>query len=587
LKSKILWKLFGTFTLVISLSLLILYFYLTPALSGFLLRYLEKELSEKVSLIRDHLEVLPSSAWEESSLDPLADEWAKDINTRVTIIDGKGKVLGDSELSGPALEHLENHLQRPEIQQSLHAPFGSSTRYSTTLKTNMMYVALKTSRGFVRAALPLHVIDQTEKEIKKSVFFAALWALALTMVVGFLFSRSLSRPLNEMSEVTEAISRGDFSKRLVPYTRDEFGVLAEAINKMAKGLEKQFKEIETEKNQLRTILDGMVEGVLVTDEGGGILLVNPALRSILHLEGECTGKTILECFRNKTIYESIQKALQSGASEEVDLSIWIGSEERDLILHTTSLLSGANIIGSVSVFYDVTRIRRLENIRKEFVANVSHELKTPLTNILGYAETLRSGALADGEASTRFVEKIESNAVQLKNLVEDILKLSEIESGRMELNPVSIGLLDFVRSLESDYEEDLKAKRLSFDKSISSDLKVFADPVALRQILGNLVDNAIKYSSIGGTIHVESELIEQFCQVAVADTGMGIHEKDLPHLFERFYRVDKSRSRQLGGTGLGLSIVKHLVQLHGGKVWAESQIGQGSRFYFTLPQKIS
>jgi two-component system phosphate regulon sensor histidine kinase PhoR len=389
-----------------------------------------------------------------------------------------------------------------------------------------------------------------------------------------------------MTDVAEKIAKGDFSKRIFSIRNNELGLLAKAINKMATSLERQFSVIETEKRQLMTILDGMVEGVLVTDEKGEILLVNPSLRSMLGLEGICTGKTILECLRNQSVHQPIERVLQSRRPEEYEIGAWIGSEERFLIVHTAPLAAANKNTGCVSVFYDVTNIRKLENTRKEFVANVSHELKTPLTNILGYAETLRRGALEDMDSAKRFVEKIENNAAQLRSLVEDILKISQIESGRLEMNPEPLRLLEETdRLIQSDFEERILIKKLVFEKNISPEVTIDADSSAFKRVLGNLIDNAIKYTPEGGKIVVSVKEDDDFCRIIVDDSGVGIAEQDLPHLFERFYRADKARSRQMGGTGLGLSIVKHFVQAHGGEVGVESRSGKGARFFFTLPLK--
>ena len=334
----------------------------------------------------------------------------------------------------------------------------------------MLYMGVKGGWGFVRAAIPLRLIDETLGQVRHSVLLAAVLALVLSSGIGLVLSRSLTRSLREMSEVAQKIAHTDFSKRIHATGRDEFGDLGRAINTIAENMDRQ-----------------------------------------------------------------------------------------------------------------VTDLRRLENVRKEFVANVSHELKTPLTCIRGYAETLRTGALDDHEAAARFVEKIESNAGQLQNLVEDILKLSEIESGRQEMARVPVDLRRAVETVLEGVAEALKNKKLFCDNNISEGTLASGDPQAFRQILGNLIDNAVKYTPEGGRIMVSSEALGSFLRVTVADTGIGISEKDLPRVFERFYRADKARSRQMGGTGLGLAIVKHLVQAQGGEVGVKSEVGKGSEFWFTVP----
>jgi two-component system phosphate regulon sensor histidine kinase PhoR len=432
--------------------------------------------------------------------------------------------------------------------------------------------------GFVRVALPLQVIEKTKKEIRRSVIVAALVALAIAGLMGMLLSRSVARSLLRMSDVAQRISKGDFSKRLYSIPKDEVGTLARAINSMADGLESQLGELKRERNQLATILDGMVEGVLVTDPKGRIVLVNPALTGMLGLVGDCVGRTVLECLRNAAVNDAVEKALSEKALQEQEIEIFIGGEERSVVVHSAPLTAG-----SVSVFYDVTNVRRLENVRKEFVANVSHELKTPLTCIRGYAETLRTGALSDGDAARRFVEKIETNAGQLQNLVEDILKLSQIESGRLEIATAPTALGPVIGSLCDEFSDLAESKKISLKKEVAADLTVPVDVQAFRQILGNLVQNAVKYTPESGAVTVSARALGGVCRVSVSDTGIGIPETDISRVFERFYRVDKARSRAMGGTGLGLAIVKHLVQAHGGDVGVKSEVGKGSEFWFTIP----
>ncbi len=424
----------------------------------------------------------------------------------------------------------------------------------------------------------------------KSIAISAFASLTIAGLMGFFVARSIVRSLVKMSEVARRISDGDFSKRLYASGRDELGDLARAINVMADSLEKQVTELRGEKGQLKTILDGMVEGVLVTDQEGRIFLVNPALKAMLALDEDYRGKAVLECVRNGTVHDTIEKVLRTKERLEEEITLFSGpggNEERFVVMDTAPLEFGeSGIAGSVAVFYDVTNVRRLENVRKEFVANVSHELKTPLTCIRGYAETLKSGALQDAQAAGRFIDKIESNASQLQNLVEDILRLSAIESGRLEINPQTVALRPVVETLFEAFADIRKTKRITLENRTPGDLKVMADPQAMRQILSNLIENGIKYTQEGGSVTVDARAEDGFHRVSVVDTGIGISERDLPRVFERFYRADKAHSRQMGGTGLGLAIVKHLVQAHGGEVGVSSEVGKGSEFWFTIPAKV-
>jgi len=583
LKSRIGLKLFSAFLIIVLWGLTVSYLTLKPRLSRILTADIEKNLIQKAYLIRDHVDSeYDGNDWSAKDADVLADRMGWEIGGRVTLLAGDGRVLGDSDLDLKQLAQVDNHLLRPEIQMALDHPYGLSRRHSNTVGNDLLYLAVKTKRGFARVALPLGVVETAEAEVRKSILMAAAIALAVASVMGIFLSRSIVRSLLRMSDVAGRIAQGDFSKRLSSVSKDEIGSLAVSINRMADGLEKRVGELKSERDQLTTILDGMVEGVLVTDSRGEIVLVNPALVSMIHLEGDSRGKTVLECLRNAEVHDAVEKALSEKMPQEQEIAIQLGGEERHVVVHSAPLESG-----SVSVFYDVTGIRKLENIRKDFVANVSHELKTPLTCIRGYAETLKSGALADETAAHRFVEKIESNAAQLQNLVEDILRLSQIESGRLEVHPVSTALKPLADSLLEEFADLARTKKIGLFSEITSVFSLKADPQALRQVIGNLVENAVKYTPEGGQVRIGAEATRDGARVWVRDTGIGIAEADLPRVFERFYRVDKARSRQMAGTGLGLAIVKHMVQAHGGEVGVKSELGKGSEFWFTIPKETN
>lgn len=584
--SKILGQLFAAFFFVVSLSLLIFYFALTPKLKALILDEMGTTLSQKVDLIRDRLENLPSGDWDTEHMDALADQLALMVQARVTLLDDRGRVLGDSKLDTRQLQKLDNHLLRPEVQAALTQKFGMNTRFSDTIQTNMMYVAMRTSRGFARIALPMEVMDQTMDGVKRSVFISALVALGLSGLAGFFISRSITGSLTEMSEVAQRIALGDFSRRVLFRKKNELGDLARAINEMGVDLEKQFQELSAEQARLAAILNGMTEGVLVTNQRDEIVLVNPALLFLLKLDRSCVGKRIMECFRNEHLQMSLNQVIKSGRFIESEFRVLVDEHEKIFIVRISPL----NFIqtgGVLSVFSDVTQMRRLENTRREFVANVSHELKTPLTSIRGYAETLLQGALDDRETSYRFVEKMAHNAGQLGNLVEDILKLSEIESGRLEKQFIQVDLRSCGEEVASNFSLEITKKKLYFLNEIPKKIEVYADVLALKTILSNLIDNAIKYTPHGGQLTLGAQREGAFSRVIVADTGIGIDQKYIPHLFERFYRVDKARSREVGGTGLGLAIVKHLVQVHGGEVSVTSEFGKGSQFSFTIPLSMA
>ncbi|OGQ08217.1 MAG: hypothetical protein A3G32_08740 [Deltaproteobacteria bacterium RIFCSPLOWO2_12_FULL_40_28] len=355
-----------------------------------------------------------------------------------------------------------------------------------------------------------------------------------------------------------------------------------SIKNLSQKMENEHDALTEEKNRLATILNGMMEGVLVTDAKGVITLVNLSFQNMMGVKN-CLGKTIIECIRNNEIHSIITQVLSEKKSYEGTFSFIIATLELHCIVHSAPLIANGLSLGSVTVFSDTTQIRKLENIRQDFVANVSHELRTPLTSIIGYAETIRDGEMTDKETTLRFIQKIEKNAIQLKDLVNDILFLSQMDSKTLHLNIQILNLKNLATELLQDFQSRVNEKKINLSLDFKDDLMVKADERILRQIMTNLLDNAIKYTPLSGEIKwMASQQKDQIC-IAVKDTGIGILKEDQARIFERFYRVDKSRSREVGGTGLGLAIVKNLVQFHGGSVSVQSEVGFGSTLSFTLP----
>lgn len=411
---------------------------------------------------------------------------------------------------------------------------------------------------------------------------ALLISIFLSAGIGAVFFGQSYQALREITQITHLISKGDFSQKIHFISRDEIGTLARIINEMGQNLKKQEQSLVRETNQFKTILQEMIEGVLITDSKGLILLMNPSFQDILGIKENFVGRPVLECIRNQEIYSCIDQAFKTHQLQKVDVQILVDSKTRYLDVHTVPWGVKESHQGMVVVIYDITGIKKLEDVRKEFVANVSHELKTPLTSVLGYAETLLHGALTDTEAARPFVEKIQKNATQLKSLVEDILKLSEIESGQMEVHYEPISLQEMIGTLTREFMD--KTSQIHLVEKIDPNLgTIKADPNILRHVLSNLIDNAIKYTSPQGEVIIWTKSFSDHLQIGIKDNGIGISKEDLPRIFERFYRVDKARSRAMGGTGLGLAIVKHLIQIHGGKITVSSQLNEGSEFVIELP----
>ncbi len=429
---------------------------------------------------------------------------------------------------------------------------------------------------------------------KRSFLFSSVLSLILILPLVYYLARSLADPVSEVAQRVIQLVSSTFGKEVRVSSSDELESLSKAIGEMNTQSRSKIEEISKEKDYLQTILKGMMEGVLVVDGRGRILMVNDALRKLLSLASDVSDKMPLEIIRNAELEGAIRKAIQDGESVALELDL-DKSGEKTIEVNVVSILTSNRRMGegsegtrgAIAVFHDITRLKQLEKIRQDFVANVSHELRTPLTTIKGYAETLLDGALKEDQAF-QFVQVIKRHTDRLTKIVEDLLMLSRIETKEFQLKVEVVSVRDFIDDV-IDFVKDLaEKKRISLARNeIPSSLAIQADRSYLEQILINLLDNAIKYTPEGGRVTVSTiEKDSKDIQFSVEDNGIGIPKEDLSRIFERFYRVDKGRSKELGGTGLGLSIVKHLVQAHGGKVWVESQPGKGSIFYFTLPRQI-
>ena len=429
--------------------------------------------------------------------------------------------------------------------------------------------------------------------VKKSFLFSSLFGLIVIIPLAYFLARSLTHPILEVTRKAIQLVSTTFDREVQVDSVDELGSLSKAISEMGVQLRSKIEEISKEKDYLQTILKGMMEGVLVVDGRGRILMVNDALRHLLILSSDISDKMPLEIIRNAELERAIRKAIQEGENIALELDL-SKSGDKTIEVNVVSILPSnrrmdddrEGIRGAIAVFHDISRLKQLEKIRQDFVANVSHELRTPLTTIKGYAETLLDGALKE-DVAFQFVQVIKRHTDRLTKIVEDLLMLSRIETKEFQLKMEVIPLPNFVDDVLEFVKEPAEKKRISLSRrEIPSSLVVQADRSYLEQILINFLDNAIKYTPEGGRVIVSAaEKDSKDIQFSVEDNGIGIPKEDLSRIFERFYRVDKGRSKELGGTGLGLSIVKHLVQAHGGRVWVESQLGKGSTFYFTLPNR--
>jgi len=428
-----------------------------------------------------------------------------------------------------------------------------------------------------------------------SFFLASLLGIIALIPLAYLFTRFTTKPIQEILSMARVrLSRlSGVSKSNPPSApADELGSLTRTIDEMTFQLKSKIEEVAIEKDTFQTILSGMVEGVLWVDERGRILMVNEALRNLLSLSSDVSGRTPLEVIRNAELEEAIQGVIRNGGREVLELSL-PGPDQKTVEINVVALKvppqtlspKSGKMGGAIAVFHDITRLKRLEKVRQDFVANVSHELRTPLTTIKGYLETLLDGAIHEDKA-VPFLQVVRRHADRLEKILEDLLILAKVETKTFSPKRERVLLGNVIEHAVELVKESAEKKGISIVRDeISSTLFVHGEQGYLEQVFVNLLDNAIKYGRQGGRIRVfVAERDQNEIQISVEDDGIGIPTEDLPRVFERFYRVDKGRSKELGGTGLGLSIVRHIVQTHGGKVWAESQAGKGSTFHFTLPR---
>jgi len=519
--------------------------------------------------------------------DALADDLGRILGLRVTLIAPDGEVLGDSRVAAAELSGLDNHGYRPEVKAALAGGVGGSLRHSATLDLDLMYAATclkKDGRTVLvaRLALPLAQVEKTLAALRRLIFIAVLLGLAFSLVVAYLAAGRISRPVRELTEATAAIAEGDLSRRLRRYASHEIGDLGRTFDHMADRLQEKIAEITSARDQLRAILGGMVEGVLVTDHEGMIIMANQALIDLLELEGDPVGCTTAEVVRSAQLLQAVREALEYGRPGAVDIRV-LGTTTRFLEAQVAGL-SEAGGGGVVVVFHDVTERASLEQMRRDFVANVSHELRTPLTAIQAAVETLLDSALEDPAYARRFAEVILRHGRRLTALVRDLLTLSQVESGEGQDMSQELDPAELAHTVLESLSDQAHRRGVELSLKVAPQLpKVAGNANQLEAALINLLDNAVKYCGPDGAVELAIDQQGGWVRFKVTDNGPGIAAEHLPRLFERFYRVERDRSRRLGGTGLGLAIVKHIAQAHGGRVEVDSRVGQGSVFTLWVP----
>ncbi|MCD9025914.1 two-component system histidine kinase PnpS [Cohnella silvisoli] len=539
--------------------------------------------------------VMDNEANQSEYLQTQAKRFKEIAGMRVTYIRLDGKVMGDSD-HDPAT--MDNHLGRTEVQEALDSGTGSSIRHSDTLQQNMLYVAITVNgdkgsdkQGIIRLAMSLGDVERSLNNMWLALIFGLFLLFAIAAIISYRVALSVTRPLERMTSAAKRMANMDYAIRVPEGGRDEVGELARALNAMAGSLQEQLSEIRQNGTRLQSVLDNMTSGVVMIAHDGRITLYNRQAELLLGSTlRERVGRSYTEIRQHFELVGLIREGLENPVPLHEELTVYY-PEERLLEINIVPMrLSGDEEPGLLLVVQDVTAIRRLERMRSEFVANVSHELKTPVAAVKGFAETLLSGAMNDPETARSFLTIIQDESERLNRLIGDILELSKIESRRSPLQFSPIDLPMFLARMTELLSAEAAKKEIVLDVQTEEGLFLEADEDRLGQILMNLMQNGINYTPEGGKVKVRAEIFttndgeeEEMVRITVSDTGIGIPKKDIPRIFERFYRVDKARSRSSGGTGLGLSIVKHLAELHHGTIRVESTVGVGSQFILELP----
>jgi two-component system phosphate regulon sensor histidine kinase PhoR len=504
---------------------------------------------------------------------------------RVTVIASDGQVLADSQ-SDPST--MENHSGRPEIQDAFAKAQGQSIRHSATIHRDLLYYAVRQSVPggtpvVLRFALPLQMVDEVLWEFRKRLWLASLVMLLVTGAASLLVSRSFANRVDRLTSFSRRVADGDFRPIDGDRSGDALEALAVSLNDTAARLDRTIHTLKEERNLSSAILGSMVEGVAVVNASERLLFANPGFEEILGLDvAPQSGSALVEIVRQTELLEAVRQVLKG--DPRVETEIVTGTLRQRFFAVTVAAVTAAETSGAVIVLHDISELRKLERVRRDFVANVSHELKTPLTAIQGFAETLLAGAIDDPNHRVRFLEIILDHSRRLARLTDDLLRLSKMDADRLELEIQRLGVPYFVESCVETAQRPAAEKDLRISVNLQDRLPdIAADRRRLAEVLQNLLDNAIQYTSAGGQIMLSASADAGEVKFTVSDTGIGIPKADQPRIFERFYRVDAARSREVGGTGLGLAIAKHLVEAHGGRIWVESEVGQGSQFYFTVP----
>ena len=581
------WRIAFPYILLILALMVGVGLYLSSFLTNNYKAYLEQQLTNEALLASDAIARRVADGAPPDELDRLAKHWSELIGARVTIIAPDGQVVGESDFDRTL---MDNHAHRPEVNQARNTGRGSAIRYSDTVGYDMLYVAVPIRRaqggaqgetlGYMRFALSLQQVDQTINNLRGSLISAALIGSLLAVFLALWIVNRTTRPLEDLIQATGQMRQGNFSARLIPASNDEIGVLTRTFNDMAIELQADITELEAERSRMAAVLGMMTDGVIIVDPQNRIQLINPAAVSMFDIvHPEVEGHSLIEVVRHHQVDELLAASRKLNDSQTTTIEI----PARQIYLQATATPLGAALPeNTLLLFQNLTRLRRLETVRQDFVSNISHELRTPLASLKALTETLQESALDDPPAAQRFLSRMATEVDALGQIVEELLELTRIESGRVPLKMSPTPPEQLIAKAVERLNEQAERAGLTVEIDCPIDLPpVLADATRLEQVIVNLLHNAIKFTPSGGDIRLSAKTQDDLVIFAVQDTGVGIATDDLPRIFERFYKTDRARSG--GGTGLGLAIARHLVEAHGGKIWAESVEGRGSTFYFSIP----
>ncbi len=569
MKSRIFVKLFVAALVVIAACTISLDVLIHRAWENMLRSEIDTSLRQKTQMFALRVEAAP-----QASLQQIAEQTSQAAGTRITIIDSAGKVLADTEAKP---DQMENHATRPEFIAALHGQVGSSTRISKTIGVELLYVAVPIPGGAVRMAYPLSAIREANRRIRWDLGEASAVAALLALLLAFLATQSIGRRLLRITDFAERVAAGDLSARIQEESTDEIAHVASALDKTARKLEEGFHAVETSRQTLETLLNSMQEAVIAVSQDERVLWANQRMERLVP-SGIRLGAPLVQSVRDPEILASINTAV---TTREVTMARAAKIFSGRIFDVTAAPMPGG---GAVAVLHDQTDIERVEKTRRDFIANVSHELRTPLTSVQGYAETILDSRSLP-ENLREFVEIIRKNASRMSRLTEDLLVLARVESGELKLNFQIVMPQELLEEAVQTFQEIAASRGIELSVMNTASSAVWVDRDAIHQVFTNLIDNALKYGDQGGKVLVGACETEEGVQFYVRDFGSGIPSEHLPRLFERFYRVDKARSRESGGTGLGLAIAKHVVRAHSGNIRAESELNHGSTFYFILPRQ--